>query len=115
MPAENTLTSRLGSYPESHRTDQALPEIISQSVTILNKRGLHARASAKFCAVAGSWDAIVRVRKEDVEVGGCSIMGLLMLGAGRGSTIEVSATGDQAQQAVDTLVRLIEDKFGEDE
>ena len=55
---------------------------VTATVKISNKRGLHARASAKFCAVASSWDAVVRVAKDGVEVGGCSIMGLLILGAG---------------------------------
>ncbi|MBI1391902.1 MAG: HPr family phosphocarrier protein [Alphaproteobacteria bacterium] len=87
----------------------------SRLVSIRNRRGLHARASAKFCAVAGSFDAVVRVRREDADVGGCSIMGLLMLGAGKGCDIEISATGPQAREVVDTLVRLVEDRFGEGE
>jgi phosphocarrier protein len=82
-------------------------------VTIVNRRGLHARAAAKFCAVAGAFDANVRVAKDDITVGGRSIMGLLMLGAGVGSTVTISATGPQASEVVDTLVRLVADKFGE--
>ena len=88
---------------------------VSRTVTILNQRGLHARASAKFCAVAASWDADVRVTKDEFTVGGKSIMGLLMLGAGRGAEITISATGAQAQEAVETLTRLVAEKFGEDE
>lgn len=84
------------------------------TVVIRNRRGLHARASAKFCAAAAAWDAGVRVRKDDYEVGGCSIMGLLMLGAGAGSQITILAEGPQAKEAVDTLVKLVEDRFGEE-
>ncbi len=82
-------------------------------VEIVNRRGLHARASAKFCAVAGSFDAKIFVAKHDLTVGGRSIMGLLTLGAGIGSTIEISATGPQAREAVETLMRLVAEKFGE--
>jgi phosphocarrier protein len=87
----------------------------SARAVIVNRRGLHARAAAKFCAVAAAFEATVRVRKDDISVGGRSIMGLLMLGAGAGSAIEIEATGPQAQDAVATLVRLIEDRFGEGE
>lgn len=80
---------------------------------IVNRRGLHARASAKFCAVAGSFDAVIRVTKDDMTVGARSIMGLLMLGAGTGSEITISVEGPQADEALDTLVRLVADKFGE--
>ena len=83
--------------------------------TIRNRRGLHARASAKFCALAGSWEADVRVEKDEITVGGCSIMGLLMLGAGPGSVIVISATGPQAEEAVSSLARLVEEQFGEGE
>ena len=89
-------------------------EALSAVVRITNKRGLHARASAKFCAVASSWDAKIQVSKDGVEVGGCSIMGLLILGAGTGSEIVIKASGEQAREALDTLVRLVEDKFGEE-
>jgi len=92
------------------------PELkVASTAPIVNRRGLHARASAKFCAVAGSFDARVAVTKDDITVGGRSIMGLLTLGAGVGSTIEISATGPQAREAVDTLVKLVADKFGEGE
>ena len=94
---------------------QTQGETHAESVVVRNRRGLHARASAKFCAAAGAWDASVRVRKDDFDVGGCSIMGLLMLGAGAGSEITISAAGPQAREAVETLVRLVEEKFGEDE
>jgi phosphocarrier protein len=88
---------------------------VSAEVVIVNRRGLHARASAKFAAVAGSFDASVRVSRDGVTVGARSIMGLMMLGAGIGSTITISATGEQAREAVETLLGLISDKFGEGE
>ncbi len=85
------------------------------TVTIVNRRGLHARAAARFCAVAASFDAKVYVTKETITVGGRSIMGLLMLGAGVNSKVTVSATGAQAAEAVHALAGLIADKFGEGE
>jgi len=88
---------------------------ISVTATIINRRGLHARASARFCAVAGAFDAKVSVTKDQITVGGKSIMGLLMLGAGEGSSVTIEATGPQAAEAVDTLVKLVADKFGEGE
>ena len=87
---------------------------VTRTVTICNFRGLHARASAKFCAVAGAWDAAVSVTKDDLTVNACSIMGLLLLGAGPGSEIVISARGPQAGEAVATLIRLVEEKFGEE-
>ncbi|MEZ5922692.1 MAG: HPr family phosphocarrier protein [Parvularculaceae bacterium] len=88
---------------------------LTARVRIINRRGLHARASAKFCAVAGSFDADIRVTKDEFTVGGKSIMGLLMLGAGVDSDIAIEATGPQAAEAIDTLVKLVADKFGEGE
>lgn len=88
---------------------------VRQTVTIVNRRGLHARASAKFCAVAGAYEADVRVTKDGMTVGGTSIMGLLTLGAGEGSEIELSATGPQAEEVLDTLTKMIGDRFGEGE
>lgn len=86
---------------------------IKANVRINNLRGLHARASAKFCAIANSFDANVSVTHEDWTVPGTSIMGLMMLGAGRGAEIIISAEGAQAGEALDTLVKLVADKFGE--
>ncbi len=85
------------------------------TVTIVNRRGLHARASARFCAVAGAFDAKISVTKDQITVGGRSIMGLLMLGAGAGSTVVIEASGPQAVEALDTLIKLVADKFGEGE
>lgn len=85
-----------------------------KSVLIRNKRGLHARASAKFVTIANSFDAEVRVEKEGSSVLGTSIMGLMMLAAAPGDTIVISATGNQACEALAALVTLVETKFGEE-
>ena len=82
-------------------------------VEIINARGLHARASAKFCEIAGRFDAMVTVSKDGLEVGGTSIMGLLLLVAGIGSTITIRASGPEAEAAMDALVALVTDGFGE--
>lgn len=84
-----------------------------RTVTIKNERGLHARASAKFCAIAQSYDAVVTVTYEGVEVGGTSIMGLLTLGAGQGSQLLVKTEGRQAAEAMDSLIKLVHYRFGE--
>lgn len=88
--------------------------MVSRVVTIQNQRGLHARASAKFVKVAGAYDAEVMVRKNDTEVSGCSIMGLMMLAASPGSQIELRATGPAAEDVVNALTALIVSKFDED-
>ncbi len=90
-----------------------MSDLLSETVRIVNKRGLHARASAKFCALAGSWEATIRVQKDGMDVGGCSIMGLLTLGAGPGSEVVITATGPQASEALSSLVELVNQKFGE--
>ena len=86
----------------------------SRTVEMLNKRGLHARASAKFVVLASSQTAQVEVEKDGARVCGTSIMGLMMLGAAMGDTITISAVGDGAGEAVDALAELVEAKFGED-
>lgn len=90
-------------------------EAATAEAKIVNRRGLHARASAKLSAAASAWDADVRIAKDDYSVNARSIMGLLMLGAGVGSSVRISATGPQAAEAVDTIVKLIADRFGEGE
>lgn len=87
---------------------------ISQEVRIGNKRGLHARASAKFVTLASGLPADITVRKDGNEVTGTSIMGLMMLGAAMGDSIVISAKGPEAEQALGQLVTLVEDKFGEE-
>ena len=84
------------------------------NVDIVNERGLHARASARFVKLAASFDADVRVTKDDQTVDAQSIMGLMMLAAGPGSTIEISAEGRQASEAVQALTRLVANRFEED-
>ena len=86
-----------------------------QSVLIQNRRGLHARASAKFVTLASAQPVMVTVEKPGSgSVTGTSIMGLMMLGAAMGDTIVISAEGSGADAAVAALVELVEDKFGED-
>ena len=87
---------------------------ISRDVEITNERGLHARASAKFVKLAGTFDAEVRVSRDDQTVDALSIMGLMMLAAGPGSTIRVEAEGPDAHAAMDALVKLVEDRFEEE-
>lgn len=89
-------------------------QTVAQKLTIRNRRGLHARASALFARTAERYDATVTVTREGVTVGATSIMGLLMLAAGPGSTVLVQGTGRQAREAVDAIVALIESGFGED-
>ena len=86
----------------------------SASVTIVNRKGLHARASAKFVKCAETFDAEVKVTRDGQCVGGTSIMGLMMLAAGPGTSIFIEAEGSEAQQALAALVALVEDGFGED-
>lgn len=88
--------------------------LISRTVEITNKRGLHARASAKFVTIASDLGISVEVSKDGNSVVGTSIMGLMMLGAAIGDSISISAKGDGAEAAVRTLVELVEAKFGED-
>lgn len=85
-----------------------------KSVQIENQRGLHARASARFVKLAEEFDAEILVEKDGSEVSATSIMGLMMLAAGPGSTIAIRARGPQAEAAVAALVALVEDRFGEE-
>lgn len=89
--------------------------MLSRSLMIVNKRGLHARASARFVQTVGGYDAKVRVTREGSTVGGTSIMGLMMLAASPGCSILVEAEGDQAEQVLDALDALVADRFGEGE
>jgi phosphocarrier protein len=81
---------------------------------IVNEKGLHARASAKFVEVVEGFDADARVAREGMDCSGDSIMGLLMLAASCGTTIEVSTSGPEADALMAALVRLVADRFGED-
>ncbi len=89
--------------------------MIQTRTTISNKLGLHARASAKFTKLAGSFPCEVWVTKGERRVNAKSIMGVMMLAAGLGSEIEIETQGEQEQAAMDALLALIQDKFGEGE
>ena len=86
-----------------------------RTVEIVNKRGLHARASAKFVKLATEFDAEVRVSRDGQTVDARSIMGLMMLAAGPGCCIDIEAEGPEAEQAVAALVELVGRRFDEDE
>jgi phosphocarrier protein len=85
-----------------------------RTMTIVNKRGLHARAAAKFVRVVAQYDVAVKVAHGGQEVSGLSIMGLMMLSAAKGAQIQISATGREAPEALDALEKLIESRFGEE-
>jgi len=87
---------------------------VAQQLTIVNRKGLHARASARFVRTAECFDAAVSVIKDGTSVNGNSIMGLMMLGAGPGSTILVQASGKQAREALEAIVELVNNGFDED-
>jgi phosphocarrier protein len=88
--------------------------VLSRTVTIVNRRGLHARAAARFVKTAERFKAEVTVARKDAAVSGLSIMGLMMLAAGPGATLELRASGEDAAAALDALVKLVADKFDED-
>jgi phosphocarrier protein HPr len=87
---------------------------LSRVATILNQRGLHARAAAKFVKLASQYEADIEVRRGDLTANGRSIMGLMMLSAGVGNDIEVTASGPQAEAALAAVLDLIGRKFDED-
>ncbi len=87
---------------------------VSREIRITNKRGLHARASAKFVNLASEIDAKIDVEKDGNTVCGTSIMGLMMLGAARGDLITIHVQGPYAEEALEKLVQLVEEKFGEE-
>jgi phosphocarrier protein len=86
----------------------------SREVRIGNQRGLHARASAKFVNLASEIDAKIEVEKDGHRVCGTSIMGLMMLGAAKGDSIVIHVEGDDADQVLERLVQLVEERFGEE-
>lgn len=89
--------------------------MVKTEITISNKLGLHARASAKLTKLAGSFPCDVWMSKGDRRINAKSIMGVMMLAAGLGSVVELETDGDQEQEAMDALLFLINDKFGEGE
>jgi len=91
-----------------------MSEPLSRELPITNKRGLHARASAKFVQMVEKFNADVTVTRNGETVGGTSIMGLMMLAAGIGTSIVVSAKGPEAEAALDAISQLVTDKFGEE-
>lgn len=88
---------------------------LSRELLIINKRGLHARASAKFVQTVEGYDADIHVSKDGMTVGGTSIMGLMMLAAGQGHSILIEAEGADARAAIEALIALVESGFGEDD
>ena len=86
-----------------------------QSITIVNKLGLHARASAKLTQAAGTFPCAIHLSRNGKRVNAKSIMGVMMLAAGLGSTVEIETDGPEEQAAMDALVKLFADKFGEGE
>jgi phosphocarrier protein len=87
---------------------------VSREVRVVNKRGLHARASAKFVNMASSLEATVEVEKDGNRVCGTSIMGLMMLGAAMGDAIVIHCDGEGSEEALKQLAALVEDRFGEE-
>jgi phosphocarrier protein HPr len=101
--------------PGMAMSEPASTEPVSREVPVINKRGLHARASAKFVQMVERFNAEVWVTRNGETVGGTSIMGLMMLAAGIGTSVTISAVGPQAQEAVDALTELMATKFGEED
>ena len=87
---------------------------VARSLTIVNEKGLHARASARLVEVVESFDAEAEVRRDGMSASGDSIMGLLMLAASKGTTIEVETRGPEAADLAEALTALVADRFGED-
>ena len=100
--------------PENDAGPSIPPGAVSRELPIINKRGLHARASAKFVQMVERFDAEVWVTRGGETVGGTSIMGLMMLSAGPGTSIVVSAVGPEAQAAIDAITDLVASKFNEE-
>lgn len=92
-----------------------MTETVRRQVTIVNRLGLHARAAAKLVTLASGFDADVRLRRDDREVNAKSIMGVMMLAAGKGTCLEVVAVGPEAHLAVGRLEQLVKERFGESE
>ncbi|SHK45241.1 phosphocarrier protein [Bradyrhizobium lablabi] len=100
--------------PENEAGPSVPTGAVSRELPIINKRGLHARASAKFVQMVERFNAEVWVTKGSETVGGTSIMGLMMLSAGPGTSITVSAIGPDAQAAIDAITELVGSKFNEE-
>jgi len=110
------MTSLDGTDPNAPPAGQSADgAVVSRELEICNKKGLHARASAKFVQTVEKFDADVKVKRGHEVVGGTSIMGLMMLAAGPGTTITVEATGREAAQVIDALAALVSGRFTEEE
>jgi phosphocarrier protein HPr len=92
-----------------------MSEVVNREVTIINKLGLHARAAAKFVTLASQYQSDIRLLRDAREVNAKSIMGVMMLAAGRGTALHIQATGEDAEEAVLQLERLVQERFGEAE
>jgi len=103
-----------GAIPQDNAGPTVPQGAVSRELPIINKRGLHARASAKFVQMVERFNAEVWVTKGTETVGGNSIMGLMMLSAGPGTSIMVSAIGPEAQAAIDAITELVGSKFNEE-
>ena len=94
--------------------EEPVPTMPTRTLEIVNRKGLHARASAKFVETVEAFDAAAHVSRDNQTVGGDSIMGLLMLAAHQGTTIEVTTSGAEADPLMAALAALVADRFGED-
>lgn len=101
--------------PRAAKAKKKEDGLLFAEVTIVNKKGLHARASAQFVRCAAGFNAEVKVTRDGHTVGGTSIMGLMMLAAGQGQTIVIECEGAEAEAAMEALIRLVEAGFGEDD
>ncbi len=110
MDKTGPLTSPTGSSLPGSFSDGP----VERTLTIVNRKGLHARASAKFVQLAERFDCEITISREGLSVGGQSIMGLMMLAAGQGTTIDVRAEGHDAGEAVEAIATLVADRFGEE-
>jgi phosphocarrier protein HPr len=109
----STPAPRSDTGPPGERADR--DGAVSRKVSICNRKGLHARASAKFVQTVEKFDADVRVTRGNETVGGTSIMGLMMLAASPGTAITIEATGKDAAKVIEALASLIDSRFGEDD
>ena len=99
----------------SSAPDRNMAEVVNRDITIINKLGLHARAAAKFVTLASRYQSDIRLLRDGREVNAKSIMGVMMLAAGRGTALQIQATGEDAQEAVQELEKLVQERFGEAE
>jgi phosphocarrier protein HPr len=107
------MTPEDGENPSSEPAPHSSAPVLTRTVTVPNKRGLHARAAAKFVMLAERFGASIDVFRDGQEVSARSIMGLMMLGAGQGAEIELRAEGWDAKEALDALAALVESGFDE--